>query len=99
KNFLAPIENLQNWPERLGVTQLYEQGFRSLSTGESRKVMLLRALNQQPDLLVLDSPLAGLDDQSRQVARELIEHLHQQGQAILWVANRLDELPEWITHA
>lgn len=99
KNFLAPIENLQNWPERLGITHLYEQGFRSLSTGESRKAMLLRALNQQPDLLVLDSPLAGLDDQSRQVARELIEHLHQQGQAILWVANRLDELPEWITHA
>lgn len=44
---------------RLGP--LWERGYRLLSTGEARKVLLLQAVVQQPSLLVLDDPFDGLD--------------------------------------
>src|SRR5690606_503253 len=74
------------------------QGFRSLSTGESRKVLLINALRHKPNLLVLDEPLEGLDQISREAVSDALNELQQKGQAMLWVANRLDELPGWITH-
>jgi molybdate transport system ATP-binding protein len=40
----------------LGMRPLLERGFRKLSTGESRKVLLIRALTSQPEVLVLDEP-------------------------------------------
>lgn len=98
KDFLAPLENLEPWLTQLQIRPLLEQGFRSLSTGESRKVLLLKALQQQSDLLILDAPFEGLDAASRTTVYKLLDDLYQQQQPILWVCNRLDELPEWITH-
>jgi molybdate transport system ATP-binding protein len=40
---------------------LWERGYRQLSSGESRKVLLLHAVVQNPSLLVLDDPFDGLD--------------------------------------
>jgi molybdate transport system ATP-binding protein len=58
---------------------LWERGYRLLSTGEARKVLLLRAVLRAPSLLVLDDPFDGLD---RAAYAEL-------AQAIVQVAERL----------
>ena len=50
--------------EQFGITPLLDRAFRKLSTGESRKVMLIRALSCKPQLLVLDEPFEGLDVES-----------------------------------
>ncbi|MGV0035927.1 MAG: ATP-binding cassette domain-containing protein, partial [Candidatus Azotimanducaceae bacterium WSBS_2022_MAG_OTU7] len=52
---------LEQLIDSLGMGPLLERGFRKLSTGESRKVLLIRALTSQPEVLVLDEPFAGLD--------------------------------------
>jgi len=44
-----------------GLAALWERGYRLLSTGEARKVLLLRALLQTPSLVILDDPFDGLD--------------------------------------
>ena len=98
RDFLAPLTEVDSWIERLGIRHLLNQGFRSLSTGESRKVLLIHAVRNKPDLLVLDEPLEGLDQSSRAAVSDALDELQQQGLALLWVANRLDELPGWITH-
>lgn len=97
-DFLAPIEPIKQWIEKLSIEHLLNQGLRSLSTGESRKVLLLKALQDQPDMLVLDAPFEGLDADSRLTVMEILESLHKQQQPMLWVANRIDEIPEWVTH-
>ena len=48
-----------------GLDALCDRGYRLLSTGESRKLLLLRALLASPSLLVLDEPFDGLDLASR----------------------------------
>ncbi|ASP38237.1 molybdate ABC transporter ATP-binding protein ModF [Bacterioplanes sanyensis] len=97
-DLLAPLSTAQSLIDRLDIRHLLDSGFKSLSTGESRKVMLVRALLKQPDMLVLDEPFEGLDQPSREALTELLDEYVRAGHALLWVANRLDELPDWITH-
>lgn len=47
--------------EAFRLAPLWERGYRQLSTGEARKVLLLRAVLQRPSLLILDDPFDGLD--------------------------------------
>jgi len=44
-----------------GLQELWQRGYRFLSTGEARKVLLLRALLLAPSLVILDDPFDGLD--------------------------------------
>ena len=71
-DFLAPLAPIQHWIDKLSIQHLLKQGLRSLSTGESRKVLLLKALQDQPDLLVLDAPYEGLDTDSRTIVKEIL---------------------------
>ncbi len=43
--------------QQVGLEHLRLRGFRQLSTGETRRVMLARALAMQPQLLILDDPM------------------------------------------
>jgi len=81
---------------QFGLEPLLCRAFRKLSTGETRKVMLIRALCCDPELLILDEPFEGLDADSL-VA--LQQHLNQVSQKIpiVLVLNRLDQCPDYVT--
>ncbi|WP_344919349.1 ABC transporter ATP-binding protein [Streptosporangium oxazolinicum] len=51
--------------ERLNATHLLEQPLGDLSKGSAQKVGLIQSLLAPPDLLILDEPFAGLDEQTR----------------------------------
>jgi len=63
------------WLDRLGVGDLAERGRRHLSGGEVRRIALARALAFRPALLLLDEPLAELDDASTQTVCEVLGDL------------------------
>ncbi len=83
--------------KQFGLSSLLDRSFRKLSTGETRKVMLIRALTSKPDLLVLDEPFDGLDAQTHQM---LLEHLQALSHTLpmVLVLNRFDEQPVFVTH-
>jgi molybdate transport system ATP-binding protein len=54
---------------------LWERGYRALSTGEGRKVLLLRAVLRQPPLLILDEPFDGLDVAAQAELAHVIVHV------------------------
>jgi len=84
--------------ETLGMRPLLQRGFRKLSTGETRKVLLIRALTSQPEVLVLDEPFEGLDIQTVPKVRNILESLSGKVTLVLCL-NRLEEVPDFTTHA
>jgi molybdate transport system ATP-binding protein len=83
--------------EQLDLTQLRDSCFTQLSTGESRRVMLARAVATQVPFLVLDEPYAGLDVSHRQALTDYLQQLSQTVQMLV-VVSREDDMPEWIEH-
>ncbi|MDN7131669.1 molybdate ABC transporter ATP-binding protein ModF [Halomonas sp. MC140] len=83
--------------EKFGLTALLDRAFRKLSTGESRKVMLIRALANKPDLLILDEPFDGLDVATLAMLQAHLASIIDTVPMVM-VLNRFDEMPEFITH-
>lgn len=66
------------WLERLGVSDLADRRPTELSGGEGQRVAIARALASEPEMLLLDEPLAALDVTTRsEVRRVLRSHLSQ----------------------
>ena len=82
----------------LQIGHLLERKVHQLSNGETRKVMLARALMQKPQLLIFDDPFYGLDYNSRSILTELIEQLITNNEIhILFLTSRPEEVPPGIT--
>ncbi len=64
---------------------------RSLSGGMKRKLMLARALINNPDLLLLDEPTTGLDPHSRRTVWNKLDHLKQQNTTLILTTHYMEE--------
>lgn len=80
--------------ELLGFVQLQEKRdveVEKLSGGMKRRLILARALVNNPDLLILDEPTIGLDPQARHLIWEKLKNLQAQGNTIVLTTHYLDE--------
>lgn len=74
----------------VGADQVYESPLQNLSGGELQRVLLARALMRNPDLLVLDEPVQGVDVHGQMELYQLIANIRDQRQcAILMVSHDL----------
>lgn len=90
-------QTAQKMITKFALDYLLDRAFRKLSTGESRKVMLVRALSCKPQLLLLDEPFEGLDIDTFALLQDYLQELALQVPMIM-VLNRFDEIPAFITH-
>ncbi len=81
----------------LKIMPLMEKRLIKLSNGETRRVMIARALLQKPQLLMLDNPYIGLDVQTRKDFSEMINEIIRNGATVI-LATSPKEIPEHITH-
>lgn len=65
------------------VTHLRYSRAMALSGGERRRVEIARALAAQPQFILLDEPLAGIDPIAIRDIREMIQHLRKRGIGVL----------------
>jgi lipooligosaccharide transport system ATP-binding protein len=80
--------------ELLAYVQLTEKAdaiVNELSGGMKRRLLIARALLNDPDLLVLDEPTTGLDPQSRALLWERIRALRRAGKTVLLTTHYMDE--------
>jgi molybdate transport system ATP-binding protein len=65
--------------------------FREMSTSHQRLVLLLRAFVKQPELLILDEPYQGMDDEMIKIARKYLATQISDNQALVMVTHFIEE--------
>lgn len=87
------------WMNIFGLEGMEGKTFLKLSSGEQRLILLARAFVKDPELLILDEPLHGLDDSNRRLVKDVIETFCQRrNKTLIMVTHYENELPNCITH-
>lgn len=85
------------WMQALGIENIKDTSFLNISTGEQRLVLLARVFVKNPDLLILDEPLHGLDITNKQRIKKLIEDFCTKEKVLIYVTHYEEEIPDVVT--
>lgn len=86
-----------DWMKVFGIEEVADKSFLQLSSGEQRLCLLARAFVKDPELLILDEPLHGLDDRNRELVRQIIEQFClRPRKTLVMVSHYEEELPPCI---
>jgi ABC-type multidrug transport system ATPase subunit len=88
---VAPIRPLL---ERMGLWDRAHEPVKVYSKGMRQRILILRSLIHQPDLLFLDEPCSGLDPLSSRIIRDYLLELKAQGITILLTSHDMEEVDE-----
>src|SRR6201992_3724271 len=78
--------------ERVELGPHQKKAFRELSGGLKRRVVLARALVNDPKLIILDEPTAGVDVELRRVLWQYLADINKHGRTILLTSHYLEEV-------
>lgn len=87
--------------DRVGLHQVADHRYTTLSSGERMRCLIARALVVRPRLLLLDEPTAGLDLLAREQVLATIQALFENGQSpptVVFITHHLEELPPATTN-
>jgi ABC-2 type transport system ATP-binding protein len=84
--------------DRVGMSDRADRKLRGYSKGMRQRIKLAQALIHDPELLVLDEPLSGIDPVGRQELSELFRSLAGQGKCLLISSHELEELEKLTNH-
>jgi zinc transport system ATP-binding protein len=85
--------------DTVGLGDRRRDGVQSLSGGQQQRVLIARALAADPELLILDEPMAGVDRASQEAFARTLSELAGQGRTVLLVAHELGPLEPLIHRA
>jgi len=96
----AEYEVCRWWMDIFGLKGMEDRPFLKLSSGEQRLVLLARAFVKDPQLLILDEPLHGLDNTNRRLVKDVIEAFcKRKNKTMIMVTHYKEELPACIDHS
>lgn len=94
------FEQCEWWMDIFGILDLKDRSFLELSSGEQRLALLARAFIKDPELLILDEPLHGLDLMNRRMVKDVIEAFcSRKNKTMIMVTHYKEELPMVINHS
>jgi len=85
------LELFSLWPHRHVTLGSYSKGMR-------QRILLIAALMDNPDLLILDEPLSGLDVTSTLIIKNLIQALSARGKSIFYCSHILEVVEKVCSH-
>jgi molybdate transport system ATP-binding protein len=98
RNFLTNLEDNIGLVEQFRLVHVLSSGYRQLSSGESRKLLILQALTEGAAHLILENPYDGLDSESCVEFDRIVKVLRDRGIAVLIVLTSRADIPRWCTH-
>jgi ABC-type Mn2+/Zn2+ transport system ATPase subunit len=85
--------------ESVALTDLRHRRLGELSGGQQQRVLIAKALAADPELLVLDEPIAGVDVEAQAQFRDSLVHLvHEHAAAVLLVSHELGAVADDLDH-
>jgi ABC-2 type transport system ATP-binding protein len=84
--------------ELVGMTGRADRRLRGYSKGMRQRIKMAQALVHDPDLLILDEPLSGIDPVGRREMVDLFHRLTERGKCLLVSSHELDELEKLTDH-
>lgn len=85
------MKRMEYYLNKMGLWQMHDQPAMKLSGGMKRRLMIARALMNEPKLLILDEPTAGVDIEIRHILWDFLTELNQQGTTIILTTHYLEE--------
>lgn len=86
-----------DWLSLFRINHLLEKPIIQLSNGENKRLQLVKAITDDPTLLILDNPFVGLDADGRTLLKTMLDQLVEKGKNILLICDEKD-FPDSITH-
>lgn len=88
---------IENTFSTLKIKDLIDRPFNKLSGGQAQRVMIARALVNNPDILILDEPTVGIDQKSKENFLDLLVHLNTHHNiSILMITHEMDILGDYV---
>ena len=89
----------RQWLKLINLANKEHVSFKTLSFGQQRLLLIVRALVKNPPLLILDEPLQGLDAYGRALVRGFLTYFMEHGRtSLLFVSHHQEDAPAGITH-
>lgn len=94
----SQVPDCEFWLDVFGIRHLKDKCFTQISSGEQRLALLARAFVKDPELLILDEPLHGLDNANRERVRSVIDAFcSRSGKTMIMVSHYKEDFPGCIT--
>ena len=98
RDFLPPDKLDDPLIDRFRFREALERGFRQLSSGQNRKLLLLKALLDSSRFLVVDCPFDGLDRDSCQELDSALQVVAGGGQLLFLLVRNREDIPHWVDY-
>lgn len=89
------LKSIDYWLERLEATEYKNKRAEQLSKGNQQKIQFIAALISNPDILILDEPLSGLDPVNTDLFKEVIKEEIARGKYIIMSSHQMSTIEEF----
>ena len=86
---------IRNWFDRLNVSEYLNSTAEQLSKGNQQKIQLITALLHDPELIILDEPLSGLDPVNTDLFKSVINELVEKGKFIIMSSHQMQSIEDY----
>jgi len=90
-DYKTALERAEKYLKKLGLWDKRNDQARMLSGGQKRRIMIIKALIHEPELLILDEPTAGVDIELRRSLWDFLLEINQLGTTIILTTHYLEE--------
>lgn len=98
REFLNPCEELETLVRQFRLDHVMDSGYRQLSSGESRKLLILKAVTDGATNLVIENPYDGLDVASCSEFDRIMDVLIRRKVNLMIICSSRFDIPRWCTH-
>lgn len=94
-NRKSAIKSVDQWLERLGMTEYRNKRLDTLSKGNQQKIQLVTALAHNPHIVILDEPFSGLDPVNAMLLKDVVKEQIALGKIVLFSSHQMSYIEEF----